>query len=166
MESKLIKYVAVITLALTVFRCGAAKKESNISEAHLKDFFESITIVGGNWMFTFSKTGERCVYSINDGETQVSNPGETKTVPRHSKFCVFDRHLTLTFSPLLGKEGDDIALLSFIADFRSMRGGISTNLAHLVVSTGESKTQMTSCVSVEGKSCLVGLKLVPVQTAK
>lgn len=158
-----LQFVAA-AVALAVLECVAAKQETGILEANLKCFFETLVASGTNYVLTFGKTGG-FVYVINDDNRKVSQYGQSITFTGDSRLRIFDRHVMLTFSPLPEKQGDRGFFLSFKQDFRSMGADVTTNFAYLVSSPEEPKAWAGLTASDE-KSCLVGLKLVPVQAAK
>ncbi len=177
------KTVVVIIFALASFVCMASNPIASVSDADLSGFFESIERKGTNIVLTTHRGGGRFVYAINgvnEKDEKVSGYGETITLPENSELQIYERHLSLKFSPLSEKGEIRGFRVSLKKDFRSMRGGnLTTNYAYMVyldekpdssggekgsAAPGGNRAMVKSTgVPEKGaeKKCLKGLTLLP-----
>ena len=163
MKSKVFSKKFLIVCALMVSLCGySSERQQMLSESELKGFFSSIVLAETNVVFTFNKSGSGFVYRIDQQGSQISEDGKVVSVPSHSTFKVFDRHFSLTFTPMTDQQGATTLKFSilFKKDFRSMGAEISTNSACLV-SVPEPTGTMARTTQTTKDRCLYGLKLLP-----
>lgn len=163
MKSKICSKKFLSVSALMVSLCSYSSEQQQVlSESELKDFFSSIVAEETNVVFTFNKSGSRFVYRIDQQGSQVSEYGERVSLSCHSTFKVFDRHLSLTFTPLTDRQKPTTMKFSVLCknDFRSMGADISTNSACLV-SVSEPTGKMARAAQPTKDRCLYGLQLLP-----
>lgn len=153
----------LIACAVMASPCGySSERQQMLSESELKGFFSSIVLAETNVVFTFNKSGSGFVYRMDQQGSQISEDGKAVSVPSHSTFKVFDRHFSLTFTPMIDKQGATTLKFGilFKKDFRSMGASVTTNSACLVpVSEPTGTTARTMKTTRDG--CLYGLQLLP-----
>ena len=133
-----------------------------LRESELKEFFSSIVSAETNVVFTFNKSGAGLVYRIDQRDSQISEDGKIVSVPYNSAFRVFDRHLSLIFTPMTDRQGSTTMKFGILykKDFRSMGASVTTNSACLV-SVSEPTGTMARTTQATRDRCLYGLRLLP-----
>lgn len=163
MKSKAFSKKFLIVYALMASLCGySSEQQQMLSESELKEFFSSIVSVETNVVFTFNKSGAGLVYRIDQRDSQISEDGKIVSVPYNSAFRVFDRHLSLTFTPMTDRQGSTTMKFGILykKDFRSMGASVTTNSACLV-SVSEPTGTMARTTQATRDRCLYGLRLLP-----
>lgn len=156
------KVVMVLVLAMVVC-CFASEDKKRISEEELSMFFDSVAYDGTNTVFTFKKSGPRLVYSVNgQHDYRVGEYGESIALTDATELKVFDRHASLTISPLGMKNSEKGFWLSLKKDFRSVLGGVSSGFAKLVVSA-DARDLSAPLDAKSERRRFVGLKLLPIE---
>ncbi len=169
----------VAVFSMMLFLCNASEHNKSISESDLGGFFESVECTGTNIVFTTRKEGMKFIYSVDGSEDKVSGYGETINLPFNSALKLFDYNHSMTVMPMPDAEKRKGFCISLKKDFRSMRGGVTTNYAYLVT-TGEkadtsdekkgssntntvsnTKSATSMKAGVPGRRVFKGLKLLP-----
>lgn len=163
MKSKASSKKFFIVYVLMASICGYASEwQQMLSESELNEFFSSIVSTETNVVFTFNKSGAGLVYRIDQQDSQISEDGKIVSVPYHSAFKVFDRHLSLTFTPATDMQGAKSLEFGILykKDFRSMGASITTTAARLV-SVSEPTGTIARTTQTTNDRCLYGLRLLP-----
>lgn len=165
MKSKICSKKFLAVGALMASLCSySSERQQMLSESELKDFFSSIVSEETNVVFTFNKSGAGVLYRINQQGSQVSEDGKVVSVPYHSAFKVFDRHFSLTFTPMTDRQGATTLNFGILLrkDFRSMGASVTTNAARLVSASEPTGTTARTPQAAKDR-CLYGLQLLPLR---
>lgn len=164
MKIGLVQNLFLFMAIMLCAQSAASEKISKecVSEDDLALFFDSVAYTGTNIVFRFKKSGSRFAYLANGQcECKVSEYGETISWDCSSELKFFNRHFTLTLSPLNGRAVDMGFKLSLRKDFRSMGKDLSMKYAHLTVD--ESKENLLHNGAENATKRLLGLKICPLE---
>ena len=179
MKTSVCPKLLTVTATIAVLVSVAREQNTVISEKELGGYFESIVCEDTNIVFTTRKEGMKFIYSVDGSEDKVSGYGETINLPFNSALKLFDYNHSMTIMPMPDAEKRKGFCISLKKDFRSMRGGVTTNYAYLVA-TGEkadtsdekkgssntntvsnTKSATSMKAGVPGRRVFKGLKLLP-----
>ncbi len=123
--------IAIATIAS--FICVASEPRAGVSENNLRVFFNSIVRDGTNYVFAV-KSGFVSIIKGEDGKKvyRACKDGDLVTLPHKSSLTLFERHLSLTITPIDGNTEHKEFRVSYKTDFGAMDGVVSTNFAYLI----------------------------------